>query len=65
MARKKVATMTRGKQKTTSAGYSPQDLEKIREKAYLIWEAKGRPAQDDMAHWFEAEKALKKQKVLR
>lgn len=65
MARKKVATMTRVKEKMTSSGYSAKDLDKIREKAYLIWEAKGRPAQDDMSHWFEAEKVLKKKKAIR
>lgn len=65
MAKKKVITMTRGGIKTTSSSYSPKDLERIREKAYLIWEAKGRPTQDDMSHWFEAEKVLRKEKAIR
>jgi hypothetical protein len=63
MARKRVATMTRAGM-TTSIGYSPKDLEKIRARAYHIWESKGRPANSDMAHWFEAEKALRKEKAI-
>jgi len=36
----------------------PPDLERIRSRAYLIWEQQGRPDGRDQEHWQEAERQL-------
>lgn len=33
--------------------------EKIAERAYEIWQAKGRPTGQDQDHWFQAERELR------
>ena len=65
MAKKNVTTMTKSTTKTTSCGYSAQDLEKIRTRAYYIWETKGKPTNQDFSIWLESEKALRKEKLIR
>ena len=39
--------------------YSYADLEKIKERAYYIWEQKGRPLDSAFQDWLDAEKELK------
>jgi hypothetical protein len=39
--------------------YSYDDLEKIKERAYYIWEQKGRSADSAFQDWIEAERELK------
>jgi hypothetical protein len=48
----------------STAKKSPELLgQMIRDRAYYIWEAKGRPSGAEMAIWLEAEKdVLRKQK---
>lgn len=41
---------------TPAAPPSPSD--RIRQRAYLLWEARGRPFGDDWADWFQAEKEV-------
>lgn len=41
--------------------YSPQDMEKIKERAYFIWLNKGKRAGSTVCDWLLAEKELKKE----
>ncbi len=50
-AKKKVASPRKKKVVCSCA----PDVDKIRERAYLIWEEKGRPGNSDVEHWLEAE----------
>ena len=59
------ATVTKPVQKTTGPGYSTQDLNKIKTRAYYIWESKGKPVNQDFHIWLEAEKALRREKLLK
>jgi Protein of unknown function (DUF2934) len=43
---------------STVAELSNSARERIAERAYQLWEAKGRPAGTDLADWFEAERLL-------
>lgn len=43
---------------------SPDIIEKIREKAYFIWENKGRPENSSSDDWLEAERQLRKKGVM-
>jgi hypothetical protein len=47
------------KEKTAAKKYTPQDIEKIKERAYLIWCNKGKSANSAERDWFLAEKELK------
>ncbi len=38
---------------------TPQDFQRIRDRAYRIWEQEGRPDGRDAAHWEEAERQLR------
>lgn len=52
------------KKKIITPQFSPASLEeKIRKKAYYIWEAKGRPENIALDNWLEAEGELKKAKI--
>lgn len=44
--------------------YSHADLEKIKERAYYIWEKKGRPSNSTVQDWLEAEQELRDEKVI-
>ena len=65
MPKKRVTTMTKSSTKTASCGYSTQDLDKIRTRAYYIWERKGKPTDQDFSIWLEAEKTLRKERAIR
>jgi len=54
MARKRL--LAKEKKKT---GCSSFPDEKIRQRAYLIWERKGRPENNELDNWLEAERELK------
>jgi hypothetical protein len=54
MARKKL--LAKEKKKTS---YSSVSDEKIRQRAYSIWERKGRPENNDLDNWLEAERELR------
>lgn len=56
MARKKLLLRTK---RQPSCSSNP-DAEKIRQRAYFVWEEKGRPQNRDLDIWLEAEKELKK-----
>ncbi|MDD4182361.1 MAG: DUF2934 domain-containing protein [Candidatus Omnitrophica bacterium] len=47
------------KEKITANEYSPQDIEKIKERAYFIWLNKGKSAGSAVCDWLLAEKELK------
>ena len=55
MARKKVLVGT--KKKMNCSSYP--DVEKIRQRAYSIWEERGRPQNSDLDIWLEAEREIK------
>ncbi|MBN2484002.1 MAG: DUF2934 domain-containing protein [Candidatus Omnitrophica bacterium] len=41
--------------------YSQEDLDKIRTKAYYIWEQKGKPTTESaLDHWLQAERELRR-----
>jgi len=44
--------------RNTRAAKPPPDLERIRTRAYQIWEQEGRPHGRDREHWHEAERQL-------
>ena len=44
---------------TRKTGPAVQDMDKIRQRAYLIWEQKGRPQNNDLDNWLQAERELK------
>ncbi len=50
-AKKKAATHRKKKAVCNCAS----DIEQIREKAYLLWAAKGYPENSDVENWLEAE----------
>ena len=54
MARKRI--LVKDIQKTSS---SAQDLDKIRQRAYFIWERKGRLENNELDNWLEAERELR------
>ncbi|MFA5337516.1 MAG: DUF2934 domain-containing protein [Candidatus Omnitrophota bacterium] len=54
----------RKKQKETVTKYSPQDIAKIRERAYFIWLSKGKPVNSAACDWVLAEKELKKERKI-
>lgn len=43
--------------KAAAAGALP--AEQIAQRAYEIWQAKGKPAGQDQEHWFQAERELR------
>ena len=55
MNKKKLLVRTR---KKTGSSFSP-DVEKIRQRAYDIWEQKGRPQNSDLDNWLEAEREMR------
>lgn len=46
------------RQRVTPPPAPPPDLERIRMRAYQIWEQEGRPHGRDEEHWREAERQL-------
>jgi len=55
MARKKILLRTK-----KQTNYPSSDAEKIRQRAYFIWEERGRPQNSDMDIWLQAEQELKR-----
>ena len=57
-----MAKVTLRKQKvdTKSSTSKTPSFEQIQEKAYLIWERKGRPLNSDMDNWLEAEREFRR-----
>ena len=55
MARRRFLVKT---SRQTSSKSSPSE-DKIRQRAYSIWEQKGRPQNNDFDIWLEAERDLK------
>jgi hypothetical protein len=59
----KIMSKTSAKPADKAAGKKPDVGQMIRDRAYYIWEAKGRPQGREMEIWLEAEKdVLRKQK---
>ena len=44
--------------KPRAAGRAPSESA-VRERAYALWEAAGRPPDEDQAFWFQAERDLR------
>jgi hypothetical protein len=61
VAKKRVITSRKARR---SEGYPPETLEKIRERAYFIWESKGRDNRSADEDWLEAEEELKARGVI-
>ncbi|MBN2120879.1 MAG: DUF2934 domain-containing protein [Candidatus Omnitrophica bacterium] len=52
------------KRKSHSSKYSEDDLEKIRERAHMTWERKGKPHNTALSDWLEAEEELKEEGLI-
>lgn len=56
---KGTVAVSKRQDRKNSGKYSARQLEMIQERAYWIWEAKGKPANSDLDNWREAEAELK------
>jgi hypothetical protein len=45
-------------QKQAVSLHTPDQMKKIAEKAYYLWEKRGRPHGNDMRDWLEAERIV-------
>jgi hypothetical protein len=59
-ATKPAAKTVRKRADTDTATMSPDLQEKIRTRAYELWESEGRPESRDLAHWHQAEREVGK-----
>ncbi|MFH1783321.1 MAG: DUF2934 domain-containing protein [bacterium] len=63
--KKKDSVKRKGKKKKKATeDYSPDDLAKIQERSYYIWERKGRPAFSEDENWIEAEQELRDESLI-